>query len=102
MTDANGAVEGFNAFTGVSRGTSVMWAANIEGNNGEEGWLAWYNMTADSNGQIVLSINVPSSGDDINPRGALNAMQIIAIPEPGTLALIFLGGLLVYFRRRRS
>jgi hypothetical protein len=103
MTDADGAVEGFNAFTDVSRGTAVAWASNLEGVNGEEGWLGWYDMTPDTNGEIVLSINVPSSGDDINPRGALNAMQITAVPEPATYAA--LAGLLalgvVIWRRRR-
>lgn len=103
MTDASGAVEGFNAFDDVSRGTSVAWATNIEGTNGEEGWLGWYDMTPDTNGEIVLSINVPSSGDDINPRGALNAMQITAVPEPATYTALF--GLLalgvVIWRRRR-
>jgi hypothetical protein len=103
MTDADGVVEGFNAFTDVSRGTAVAWASNIDGTNGEEGWLGWYDMTPDTNGQIVLSINVPSSGDDINPRGAINAMQITAVPEPATYAA--LAGLLalgvVIWRRRR-
>jgi hypothetical protein len=88
MTDAGGAVEGFNASTDVSRGTTVAWATNLEGANAEEGWLGWYDMTPDSNGRIILSISVPSSGDDINPRGALNAMQITAVPEPATYAAL--------------
>lgn len=103
MTDADGAAEGFNGFTDVSRGTAVSWATNIDGANAEEGWLGWYDMTPDINGEIVLSIDVPSSGDDINPRGALNAMQITAVPEPATYAA--LAGLLalgvVIWRRRR-
>lgn len=103
MKDANGDVEGFNAFTDVSLGTAVAWASNVEGTNAEEGWLGWFDMTPDGTGQIVLDIVVPSSGDDINPRGAINAMEITAVPEPATYAILF--GLLalgvVMWRRRR-
>jgi hypothetical protein len=105
MTDASGAVEGFNSFTAVSRGTTVSWATNLEGANAEEGWLGWSNMSPDINGQIILSVSVPSSGDDINPRGALNAMQISTspVPEPSTYAALA-GALalgLVVLRRQR-
>jgi len=103
MTDANGAVEGFNVFTDpdTSLGTSVNWATNIEGINGQEGWIGWFGLTPNASGVITLDIAMGS--DDINPRGALNAMQINVIPEPSTYAALFgLAALgMVIYRRRR-
>jgi hypothetical protein len=88
LTDANGLVEGFNAFTSGSPG-------------GVEGWLGWYDAEANGSGELSFALSAPAGA---NPRIALNAMQITAIPEPGTLALIgiALGAAgLVGFRRRR-
>ena len=65
-----------------------------------DGWIAWAGVAPTVDGNIIIHIS--SQTNSSTSRMAINAMQITAIPEPGTLALIFLGGLLVYFRRRRS
>lgn len=63
-----------------------------------DGWIAWSGVVPTADGNIIIHIS--SQTNSSSSRMAINAMQITAIPEPGTLALIFLGGLLVYFRRR--
>jgi hypothetical protein len=105
MTDDNGAVEGFNVFPNpdTSLGTSVNWATNVQGTNGEEGWIGWFGMTPNASGEITLAIAMGS--DDINPRGALNAMQLTSTPIPEPSSYGVFAGLLVLglvARRRRG
>jgi len=100
LTDADGLVEGFNAFTNDSLGTSVSWEPRLaadNGSNGVEGWLRWSNAVADPSGELTFALSAP---DGFNPRIALNALQLTEVPEPGSLALMGLGGLLILGRRR--
>lgn len=114
MTGGNGDAEGFRLFFDQddnlqqeSKGTNVLWAANTAtsgaGDLDEEGWLGWFDVLPNSSGEISLFIDVDEGGTGTNPRGSLNAMQITAIPEPGTLMLvgIALGAGLLTLRRRR-
>jgi hypothetical protein len=50
----------------------------------------------------ALYVFSESTTDSTERRGWLNAVQIVAVPEPGTLGITLLGaGLLLAFRRRR-
>lgn len=102
MVGGNGLVAGHNPHRDANLGTTVTWYPNPAGTSNDDisvGWIRWSGVTANQDGEITLTVRGLSG---TNSRGTINAMQITAIPEPGTLALIFLGGLLVYFRRRRS
>ena len=120
IQDPDGIVDAYNGFDGTlltnndpdnqPGGATAGWAAwstSYYGNThptynasgfGVEGWLSWSNIKPDASGQIVLNVQT-LDGDS---RGAINAMQITVIPEPGTLVLvgIALGGLLIFRRRR--
>lgn len=66
-------------------------------------YAVWENVEADGNGQIVVNgkgfgIN---DGYDDDYRLGLSGFQIEAVPEPATLALLGLGGL-VALRRRKA
>lgn len=72
------------------------------GQGASEGWIGWYGVTPDANGEIAITLN--ASGGTLS-RGAWNAMEITVVPEPSTYAAIL--GLLslaavIVIRRRRS
>lgn len=74
LTGRDGLVEGYNALTNASLGTTVSWTPRGTAFGGVEGWLAWYGTVADTNGELMLSITVPDVSG--RPRGALNALRI--------------------------
>ncbi|MGC9452813.1 MAG: immunoglobulin domain-containing protein [Oceanipulchritudo sp.] len=76
LTDADGLVEGFNAYTDESLGTSVAWTPRGPSLGGVEGWLAWYNAVAKPDGTLSWALSVPSGS---NPRVALNAMRVASV-----------------------
>ncbi len=41
-------------------------------------------------------------GENGAPRGVINGFVIVAVPEPSSAALLGLGGLAFFFRRRRK
>jgi hypothetical protein len=61
-------------------------------------WLTWTDLTPDASNQIALQIG--QSGVSTNYNILFNAVRLHAVPEPATLVLLTLGGLLV--ARRRS
>jgi hypothetical protein len=70
------------------------------GSAGVEGWLGWYDAEANGSGELSFSLSAPDGSG--NPRIALNAMQITAIPEPSTLAMLGIAlGILGASRLRR-
>jgi len=79
LADANGLVEGFNAFSGTSLGTSVAWTPRGVSMGGAEGWLAWYGAVAKPDGTLSWSLSAPTGA---NPRVALNAMRIATQATP--------------------
>lgn len=52
-----------------------------------------------TNGSGVLTIDVSSSGEGVIQ---INGFEIQAVPEPGSLALLAMGGVLIARRRRRG
>lgn len=58
-------------------------------------------ISPDINGQIVL--NITEGANNTNSTGFyyLGALKIVAVPEPASIALIGVGGLVVLTRRRR-
>jgi hypothetical protein len=103
LTDANGLVEGFNALTSASLGTTVSWEPRLladSGTAGVEGWLGWYDAEANGSGELSFSLSAPDGSG--NPRIALNAMQITAIPEPSVVGLLVLGFGIFLKKMRRA
>lgn len=56
----------------------------------------WNNVSTDGNNVIEFTITATGDGQ----AGAINFGQIIEVPEPSSLALLSLGGLLIARRRR--
>src|SRR5690606_20770781 len=52
---------------------------------------------ADGNGEVLIEVEAPSEDGNFT---YLNAMTINVVPEPGSLALLGLGGLAMLGRRR--
>jgi len=116
-TDANGkGVDAVNALddsllTFDSGEGGFAWTVRTGQGDWEEGWLGWANTIPDVNGELILEISTSSNSLS---RIALNAMQIEfvsesgttpgspAVPEPTTMALAALSGLVVMVRRRRG
>jgi len=78
---------------------------NTSGSNGTTftlglNYVVFNNVVADSSGQITGTW-APKTGDVTNPEADFNALQVLALPEPGTLALIAVGSLMFLVSRRR-
>ncbi|MCC5851053.1 MAG: PEP-CTERM sorting domain-containing protein [Verrucomicrobia bacterium] len=97
-------------------GTDLPWVNPIGSNYGfgfypnatetntdapSDGWIAWSGVAPTAGGEITIQISSQTLSS--SSRMAINAMQITAIPEPGTLMLvgIALGAGLLTLRRRR-
>ncbi len=70
------------------------------GSAGVEGWLGWYDAEANGSGLLSFSLSAPDGSG--NPRIALNAMQITAIPEPSVVGLLVLGFGIFLKKMRRA
>lgn len=110
-TGTSDPVEGFNAYIGTesgSKGTTVAWTPLMGVTGGdldpEEGWLGWYNVAPSATGEITINVNADYLSNSAS-RGALNAMQITAVPEPSAYAALFglfALGFVIWRRRRLS
>lgn len=79
------------AALGAFDGTYIL-SDGVESGDDFSNYVVISGLTASS-----LSIEVTS---DDGGRGAISGFQIVAVPEPGSLALLGLGGLMVVRRRR--
>ena len=68
------------------------------GNTGSTGWTAGYNMV-EFTGNTAPSIEIQKWD---NSWGGIAAVQIVNVPEPASMALLALGGLLVLPRRKHA
>jgi hypothetical protein len=82
-----------------ARGAVINTTTFVDGYN----YVLFDNVVANGSGQIVFTGVAGSllDGSDNSSRLGLNGLQINPVPEPGSLALIALGGLLGLRRRRR-
>lgn len=86
------------SITGGGTSTLTTSGSNVGGagiNHNVANTVVFSNVAPDGNNRIDLNIDVDTGG-----FAYLNAMQIEVIPEPGTLALL-LGGVLVLWLKRR-
>lgn len=94
-----------NRITSLSvTGASVETGSNVNTRAGAAGSFvagdnySVFSITPDANG--VILIRFWGTGTDSRTEGDINGIQITAIPEPASLSLVALGGL-VFLRRRR-
>lgn len=59
-------------------------------------WLTWADVAPDATGKIAIQVGVPSG---TTPNLYLNAIRLYAVPEPATLLLLGLAGLIPLRRR---
>lgn len=81
---ADGAVEGFNAYTEASLGTQVHWTSrgpNDGGNapHSQEGWMIWEEIAPTEEGQIDVLLSTTSAN---TARVSLNAARLMETPRP--------------------
>jgi hypothetical protein len=86
LSGGDGPVEGFNAHTGRSLGTEVLWTPrgphpdeprkpHSSAVNSEEGWLLWPQAVASEAGELILDLSTVGAGTS-NPRIAVNALRL--------------------------
>jgi len=78
--------------------STISWTNGHVFNTGDTYASLTFNVTSDSNGQIKFydMNNGTASGN------RLNGFQLASIPEPATMSLLGLGGLVTLLRRRRA
>lgn len=92
----------------LSNDRSTLFNANgvIGGTSGDAGgvsltqgsdYVVLHNVAADANGDIAIIYAANGT-----PEGPFNGFQVVQIPEPGSLALLGLGGLAMLRRRRNQ
>jgi len=59
-----------------------------------------YSLTPNASGEILISIGPGANNNNSNHFTYLNVLEINTVPEPGSVALLGLGGLLLMRRRR--
>lgn len=81
--------------TGATTGSVTLNATN-----NTTGATVEYSLTPNANGEILINIGPGANNNNSNHFTYLNVLEINTVPEPGSLALAGLGGLLLLRRRR--
>lgn len=84
------------SFVGANSGS-----ADLNASNNESDVFIVNGIVPDANNQIILTISPSASNNNPNGLFYINALRIEAVPEPGSLTLLGLGGLACFGRRRR-
>lgn len=66
--------------------------------NGADAFVSFTGLETDGSGTLVITADMASG----SAYAAISAMELTAVPEPGSLALLGLGGLMLIRRRRRD
>ncbi len=84
------------SFVGANSGS-----ADLNASNNESDVFIVNGIVPDANNQIILTISPSASNNNSSGLFYINALRIEAVPEPGSLTLLGLGGLACFGRRRR-
>ncbi len=95
LMDAAGTNPVFRDYVAITDGT-ISTAGFQVGTSG--GASAIYNFTADNTGTVNLTLDGDESGSFV--RTVLNGVSVYQVPEPASMALFGLGGLMMIRRRR--
>jgi hypothetical protein len=102
---ASGGTGGDTAFNIPGGIGATVTISEVLNTMGASDTLTWYINGTNVGATTTLSgnpaINYVAFGDDTAPSGVVSAFSLTAVPEPGTLSLLGLSGLLAFKRRRK-
>lgn len=82
--------------TGSNTANGLLQSSNNDANT-----LVLSGITADINNEIVISLEAGPNNNNSRGFYYINSLQVEIVPEPGSLALLTLGGILLTRRSRR-
>jgi hypothetical protein len=105
LASANSGVAGDTVGSVVTNAGAATWFRSVYSTAGgndpaPELGLSWNELVATADGSGNITFTEIQSGDGIKP--AINGLQIDAVPEPASLGLLSLGGLVLMARRKRT
>lgn len=110
-TNTNGSPQGMIFYGAASTAGDSFSFSSLSGvsvsNPGTTGYPTWTNgqtyatMTVTLTAGQVLNLADEGAGSGSSGRGFLNSLQIVAVPEPATSAMLWAGAGMLILRRRR-